>query len=230
MLNFQAPTIQNLIKQKKWLELNAFNKIKAVYEFVQNEIKFGYNSNDELTATEVLKDGYGQCNTKSTLLMTLLRAVGVPCQIHGFEVSNGFQKGVMTGLVSVLAPKTIIHTWTEVYYNNQWLALEGVITDQQYLAAVKAKFADVTGKFALYAVATNNLATLNIDWKANDTYVQNAAIVKDYGTFISPDVFFAEHPQNIGKIKSLMYDLIGRKIMNHNVKQLRNHYLNNKLK
>ena len=40
------------------------HKIREVYSFVRNEIKFGYNKGDDIIASEVLKDGYGQCNTK----------------------------------------------------------------------------------------------------------------------------------------------------------------------
>ena len=69
MLNFDVESIQSLIKNRKWIELDEYNKIAAIYDFVRNEILFGYNSSDLLSAEEVLKDGYGQCNTKATLLM-----------------------------------------------------------------------------------------------------------------------------------------------------------------
>ena len=81
MLNFDVESIQSLIKNRKWIELDEYNKIAAIYDFVRNEILFGYNSSDLLSAEEVLKDGYGQCNTKATLLMALLRSVGIPCRL-----------------------------------------------------------------------------------------------------------------------------------------------------
>ncbi len=84
MLNFNDEMFQHLIRQKGWDNLNYEDRIKQIYDFVRNEIKFGYNRGDDIPASEVLQDGYGQCNTKSTLLMALLRAVGVPCRIHGF--------------------------------------------------------------------------------------------------------------------------------------------------
>ena len=80
MLNYDADSIKNLISERKWNDLDEFQKIGAVYDFVRNEILFGYNRSDLLTAEEVLADGYGQCNTKATLLMALLRAVGIPCR------------------------------------------------------------------------------------------------------------------------------------------------------
>jgi transglutaminase-like putative cysteine protease len=67
-----------------------------VYDFVRNEIAFGYNAGDELPASAVLADGIGQCNTKATLLMALMRAVGIACRFHGFTIDKPLQKGAIT--------------------------------------------------------------------------------------------------------------------------------------
>ena len=76
MLNYSAQEIVALMRSRKWNDLDEYDKIGEIYRFVQNEIVLGYNEFDDLTATQVLTDGYGQCNTKATLLMALLRAVG----------------------------------------------------------------------------------------------------------------------------------------------------------
>ena len=222
MLNYHSPAIQELIDSRKWHKLNEYSKIKSIYEFVQNEILFGYNCSDTLTAEQVLLDGYGQCNTKATLLMALLRAVGIPCRIHGFEVSKYFQRGATNVLISALAPTQIIHTWAEVFYDGQWLALEGVITDKRYFEAVKAKYRNIRKEFKRYAIATEDFENLSIEWKGNHTYVQSAAIVTDYGVFVCPDDFFQEHSQHWSKIKNFMYVHFGRKMMNYNVGKIRN--------
>lgn len=80
MLNYDAPAIQALIHTRNWDSLDEYHKIEAAYDFVQNEVLFGYNRSDLLTAEDVLQDGYGQCNTKATLLMALLRGAGHPLQ------------------------------------------------------------------------------------------------------------------------------------------------------
>lgn len=221
LLNYDAENIKTLINGRGWTLLCTYDKIKAVYEYVQNEILFGYNRSDLLTAEEVLTDGYGQCNTKATLLMALLRGVGIPCRLHGFEVNKQFQRGVTTGLISLLAPETIVHTWAEVYYENRWVALEGVITDLNYVEAVKKKYRDHSGSFLLYAIATPDLRSLNVEWNGSDTYVQKEAVVKDYGTFDSPDAFFAQHTQKWSGLKDFAYVHIGRKIMMRNVEKMR---------
>ena len=96
MLDYSNEKIQRLIKERKWNDLDDFERIKAIYNFVRDEILFGYNTNDNIPASKVLKDGYGQCNTKGTLFMALLRACGIPCRVHGFTIDKKLQKGAMT--------------------------------------------------------------------------------------------------------------------------------------
>lgn len=221
MLNYDTGNIQAVIQSHKWMELDDYHKIGAVYDFVRNNILFGYNRSDLLTAEEVLKDGYGQCNTKATLLMALLRGVEIPCRLHGSEVSKYFQRGATSKLISLLAPENIVHTWVEVWYEEKWIALEGVITDELYVKAVKETYKDVTGKFELYAIAVPNLEELTLEWRGEDTYVQNEAVVKDYGVFDNPDVFFETHPQKWSKIRNFAYVYYGRKAMTRNVSKMR---------
>lgn len=86
MLDYASKAIQELIQKRKWKELDEFHRIQAIYHYVRDEILFGYNVDDRIPASKVLADGYGQCNTKGTLFMALLRAVGIPCRVHGFTM------------------------------------------------------------------------------------------------------------------------------------------------
>ena len=221
MVNYRAESIQKLVEKRGWKNLYEFERIGAVYDFVRNEILFGYNSSDLLTAEEVLKDGYGQCNTKGTLLMALLRAVDIPCRLHGSEVSKYFQEGATSGLISKLAPETVTHTWVEVLYEDKWIALEGVITDEAYVCGVKNRFPDVKGDFKGYAISVPSLESLSLDWEGADLFVQNTSVVKDFGVYESPDAFFKEHAQTWNKVKDFAYSHYGRKVMNRNVARVR---------
>ncbi len=69
LLDVHHPVLTQLIQQRAWQNLPLFERIGAVYWFVRDEIAFGYNFSDDLPASQVLADGIGQCNTKSTLLM-----------------------------------------------------------------------------------------------------------------------------------------------------------------
>ena len=75
MLDYNAQNIQKLITARNWKHLPDYECIKSIYNFVRDEILFGYNVDDSIPASRVLKDGYGQCNTKGTLFMALLREI-----------------------------------------------------------------------------------------------------------------------------------------------------------
>ena len=95
LLDSEHPSLQNLVVTREWSALDEAERARAAYEFVRNEIPFGYNRDDAIKASEVLANGYGQCNTKSTLLMALLRALKVPCRLRGFTIDKSLQRGVV---------------------------------------------------------------------------------------------------------------------------------------
>jgi len=88
LLDYNSIEIQKLIKERKWLEISDKEKILYIYNYVRDEILFGYNLGDNFPSSVILSDGYGQCNTKGILFMSLLRAVGIPCRIHGFIIDK----------------------------------------------------------------------------------------------------------------------------------------------
>ena len=81
MLDYSNANIQQLIRERRWKNINEFERLKSIYDFVRDEILFGYNIDDNVPASKVLADGYGQCNTKGTLFMALLRACNIPCRV-----------------------------------------------------------------------------------------------------------------------------------------------------
>lgn len=212
LLDFNKPSIQNLISNRGWTKLEEKEKIQAVYDFVRNEIKFGYNKGDDITASEVLRDGYGQCNTKSILLMALLRALGIPCRIHGFFIDKKMQKGALTGIIYLFAPKKIVHAWTEVYFDKQWIALEGVIIDERYLNQVKDKLCNFNNGYIGYGISVKNKEKINLCWQGQSTYIQSFSITDDLGFFNNPDDFFIKYNNTSNKIKKFLFNILRKRI------------------
>ena len=221
MINFSDESVQELIHTKGWRKLDEFHKIKGIYNFVRDDILFGYNIGDEVPATKVLRDGYGQCNTKGTLFMALLRAVGIPCRIHGFTIDKKLQKGAMTGFVYKSAPNNIFHSWVEVLYEGNWYECEAFILDKKYLSGLQEKFSHCVGAFCGYGVAVKDFKNPVIDWEANHTYIQSEGINQDFGVYDSPDELLKEHQQEMSPIKNFLYKHLGRHLMNRNVKKIR---------
>lgn len=222
MLNYSEKSIQKLIRNRKWQELDEFNRIKEIYNYVRDEIAFGYNIDDNISATKVLSDRYGQCNTKGTLFMALLRACGIPCRVHGFTIDKKLQKGAMTGIVYKNAPKNIFHSWVEILFEEKWYELEAFILDSRYLNNLKKIHSDFVGAFCGYGVAVCNFANPTIEWNRNNTYIQSEGINQDFGIYNSPDELLKEHSQEMSSLKRFLYRYLGRHLMNKNIKKIRN--------
>lgn len=222
LLDYTNPLIRDLISNNRWNTLNENEKILSIYNYVRDTAAFGYNKADNIPASQVLKDRYGQCNTKGILFMALLRAVGVPCRLHGFTIDKKLQKGAIKGLYYRLSPKELFHSWVEIFYKNTWINLEGFILDVSYLTKLQEKFKDCSGSFCGYGVATDNFQNPSIYWNEKDTYIQKEGVIQDFGVFDSPDLFFAEHHQDLGKCREIIYKNAVRHLMNRNIRKIRN--------
>lgn len=221
LLDIQHPSIQELVQARGWRALAESERIGAVYDFVRDEIAFGYNESDDLTASRVLADGYGQCNTKSTLLMALLRAVGIPTRIHGGTVDKRLQKGVVPALVYFLAPREILHSWVEVLVAQRWIALEGVILDAAYLGGIRRANPATRGAFLGHGVGTTRLSDPGVEWTGDHTFVQATGLARDFGVYTDPDAFYAARGTNLGPVLGWLYRRFIRHAMNRNVARIR---------
>lgn len=221
ILNFSHPALKALIERRGWHALSEKERILAVYNFVRDEIRFGYNVSDDIPASAVLADGYGQCNTKGNLFMALLRGVGAPCRFHGFTINKELQKGALTGIWYRLAPQEIVHSWVEILFEGKWRNIEGFILDKKYLTALQVRNPEVRGYFCGYGVATENFANPQVDWNGGDTYIQKEGIKQDFGIFDSPDDFYKGHQQKLNWLKRLIFRWLTRHSMNRNVRRIR---------
>lgn len=220
LLDFEHPDIANLITAKAWRDLAPLDRVGAAYEFVRSEIRFGYNARDDLPASQVLADGYGQCNTKTTLLMALLRALGLPCRLHGFTIDKALQRGAIPPWAYPLTPARILHSWVEVWVDDRWIELEGFILDEAYLRAIQRRFSGAQA-FCGYGVATQNLQQPNVAWCGRSTYIQREGIAEDFGLFNEPDAFYEVHGVNLSPAKRWLFERFVRHQMNRRVEAIR---------
>ena len=221
LLDFDNGSIQQLIAARGWRDLAPYERIGAAYAFVRDEIEFGYNASDVLSASTVLADGYGQCNTKTTLLMALLRALAVPCRVNGATIHKRLQKGVVNGGFYLLAPTNINHTWTEVLLDGSWIGLEGVILDAAYLRGIRTIVSIGTTAFLGFGVGTADLSQPPVEWRGEDTWIQRTGVNQDFGTYDDPDSYYAEHGDNLSGVRAWLYRVWIRHVLNHNVTSIR---------
>lgn len=222
ILDHGDPAIQRLIDQRGWRSMPRSQAIRAIYQFCRDDIAFGYNSGaDDMPASLVLKEGIGHCNTKTSLLMALYRAIGISCRLRGSTINKELQRGALTPLVYRLAPREIIHTWVEALFDGRWLGLEGVILDSRYLASVQDNFPMCTHRFRGYGVACANLQRPDIDWTGRDTFIQHQGIAREFGRFDTPDDFYAQHPTNLRGLRGWLYRHYFFRVLNRNLAAIR---------
>ena len=109
-----------------------------------------------------------------------------------------------------------------MYFEDQWYELEAFILDQKYLSGLQKKFAGCTGSFCGYGVAVNDFQHPVIDFDRNNTYIQSEGITQDFGVYDSPDELLKNHCQEMPAIKAFAYRYLGMRLMNRNVKKVRN--------
>ncbi len=115
-----------------------------------------------------------------------------------------------------------MHSWVEVWVNEQWYFLEGVILDKPYLTKLQEQNSDCKTTFCGFGVYTDNFENPPIEWNLNKTFIQDKGINRDFGVFDTPDLFYAKHQQELNAFKKFIFQHIVRHIMNNNVERIRN--------
>ena len=92
MLDYSSKNIQRLIQERDWNDIEVFERLKSIYNFVRDEILFGYNIDDNISASKFWQMVMGSA-IQRTLFMALLRACNIPCRVHGFTIDKELQKG-----------------------------------------------------------------------------------------------------------------------------------------
>lgn len=131
MLDFSAPSIRALISERGWDEPGRgytcaaddgrFEKIRSIYDFVRDEILFGYNADDSIPASKVLRDGYGQCIHKDTLFMAALRACRIPVPHTRIHDRQKAAERCDDGIRLQISTAGDFHSWVEVLLEGTWL-------------------------------------------------------------------------------------------------------------
>lgn len=118
-INWNDDSIISKADEFKLKFTDEISLVKAVYEFVRDEIKHSWDAQDKRvtkSATEVLEQGVGICWAKANLLAALLRACGIPAGICYQRLTLGD------------VPETgfCIHALNAVYIKslNRWIRLD----------------------------------------------------------------------------------------------------------
>ena len=222
LLDYDSSPLQRMIRAKHWDTLTTKTAvIHAVYTYVRDEIPYGFPESNRMPASHVLEMGFGNCMSKSILLMALLRALLIPCRFHADMVRKDLYRGLSKGLAYHSIPSYLHHAKVDILYNNRWIEVEGHIIDLPYLKKLQLKFPDYTGSFTGYGIAVLNFKNPPINWEEANTYIQNKAKEKDLGCFTDPDAFFNEHPEAERFTQGFIYTHLLHTTINKKIEAIR---------
>ena len=161
-----------------------YQAIKLAHEFVAH-LPIGFDR-ETSPASVILKKGRGQCITKTTLFVALLRGIGVPCRVHGWRVHKIVHKKRMPALVYAFSPKTTLFTYPEVYYKDTWMLLSEALVTK----------GEPDWNVCPFDNAIARKHPLKPEW-----------IAEDLGVFWHPDTFVEQHGTNHGGWRNLAFPI-----------------------
>ena len=104
LLDFTHPAIEALVEKRGWRPLPMYDRIGAVYDFVRNEIAFGYNAGNELPASAVLADG-----TAITVMMLDLDRLKPINAAQGHDAGDVVLRALAERLQAQIRHMSLIH-------------------------------------------------------------------------------------------------------------------------
>ncbi len=171
-------------------EASLRGKLEKLFYYVRDEIRFGFPEDGDLVkASDTIRLGMGQCNTKGVLFLALCKAVGIPARIHFSLIKKEIQRGLFTGIGYALMPSLLSHSWIEVKIDGTWRRLDSFINDKAFYIAGRNALSE-KGWDTGYSISCSGgeaSADFNIE---EEKFVQMDAVVKDQGVWRDPSDYY----------------------------------------
>ncbi len=184
-------------------------KLEKIFYYVRDEIRFGFPEHgDFMKASETIRLGCGQANTKATLFLALCKAAGIPARIHFATAHRELYRGIITGYAYESLPDFISHSWVEVEIDGGWMRFDSYVMDDAYLRAAVAEMAEREWRIG-YGLAPVGRSFSNSFDAGKESFIQMGAVVSDHGAWDDPFgyYFMGQYRNQSGSLKGLVYRL-----------------------
>ena len=218
--NYKSTIIQKTAQSLVHDRTKEEEKIHAIFEYVRDAIKFGFPAKGDLTtASETVKIGYGQCNTKSALFIALCRAMDIEARIHFSLIEKEIQWGVFPKWIYKKLPEQLSHSWVEIKYKNQWIRIDSFINDTPFYDAGKNRLQKENRKtgYSISCKKEQSSPELHLD---KEQFVQMDSVTEDHGTYTNPEDYYStnKYQNRPGFWTLFLYKCI-RRFVNNRIKK-----------
>ncbi|MDB5890093.1 MAG: hypothetical protein JWP47_924 [Polaromonas sp.] len=127
LLDLDDPKLRICAMRVTQLATGDAQKAVVVHDFVKS-LPFGcVAAFDHVPAAVVLRTGRGDCHTKGTLFVAMLRSVGVPARLRFVLLSSNFLKGIID-----IPQGQIAHAIGEVFLKGRWVQTDTYVPDEPF--------------------------------------------------------------------------------------------------
>ena len=189
LLDLDDPKLRIQAMRITQLASSETHKALLVHHFVK-KLPFGcVAAFDHVPAAEVLRAGRGDCHTKGTLFVALLRSVGVPARLRFVMLSSAFLAGIID-----IPGGVIPHAVGEVYLSGRWIQTDTYVTDKAFECGALARLA---GSGNLLGLGLHASASRLWDGRtpAHAQYCDSdppSMPIRDLGVAHDPEHFYSE--------------------------------------
>ena len=219
LVDINSPIVRQKANELTQNIITDLEKAKRIYHFVRDEIPYTFTHNLQ-RASDVLKEKAGQCNSKTTLTVALLRVVGIPARYHCGSVSKTLFKNTIPKWVYPLTPDRIPgHCWTEVFINSKWTAIENVV-DLRLYDGIQCKMKQDGVEKSIGCGLSEDSFQKEWDGKS-DILMQEGALLEDMGIFSNADEYLTKAESFLNPVKNWIKNKFIKHLMNKKFNKLR---------
>ena len=223
LLQHDHPKIRLTTKRLTALKATPREQALACFGFVRGLPFACVADNVNTSAVAVLRARRGDCHTKSTLMIALLRALGIPARMRFVTLRPDFLHGIAD-----LGGHPIEHAYTEVLLDGRWLALDSYVVDPRLAAAARTRLKIESRKlgYGMHRDGTihwNGLGNAFGQFTLDDA---DSMPLHDWGAFDDPYQFYSSVAyvrQRLSLAGRLKW-LVGARVVNRRVAALREEF------
>jgi hypothetical protein len=220
LLDLEDPKLRIRVLRITQLATSATDKAVRVHNYIKS-LPFGcVPASQNLTSGIVLRAGLGDCHTKGTLFVSMLRLVGIPARLRFVMLSSTFLEGIIS-----LPGIPITHAIAEAYLAGQWIQVDTYVTDETFeghaLGLLKAKGNELG--FGIHARGQRYWAGKHSAYGQYTHLDPQSLPIHDLGVAHDPEHFYqqnVEAPLKMGWLSRLKW-MIAAKVINRRVKAVR---------
>jgi transglutaminase-like putative cysteine protease len=117
-------TVQSAVEELLKGAESEEEKLKRLFTFVRDEIRFDFVYPQDVPVETVLREGRGVCMQKANLLVALAREAGFKARFRFMYVSKKALEDFLPDFAYTRWVDPFPHTFPEIFFRGQWISME----------------------------------------------------------------------------------------------------------